>query len=87
MNRRTRMEIAVYPLGTGNPDVSEHVSRILGILDRCDLPFEVTTMGTIIEGPIDELFSLALRLHDSVLSDSVQRVVTVMKIDDIRGDA
>ena len=81
------MEIAVYPLGTGGPDVSEQVSRILKILDRCNLPFEVTTMGTLVEGPIDELFSLARRLHDSVFSDPVERVVTVMKIDDTRGDA
>jgi len=85
MTRRTRMEIAVYPLGTGSPDISEHVSRIVKILDRCDLLYEVTTMGTLVEGPVDELFSLARKLHDSVFSDPVERIVTVIKIDDTRG--
>lgn len=80
--RRTRMEIAVYPLGTKDASVSRQVSRIFDILDTCGLRHEVTLMGTVVEGTPDELFSLARRLHESVLADDVRRVVTVMKIDD-----
>ncbi len=84
MNQLCRLEVAVYPIGTADSDISEHVSRVMEILDRADLPYQVTTMNTIVEGPLDQLFALARNLHDSVFSDRVGRVVTIMKIDDRR---
>jgi len=82
---RARMEIAVYPLGTGEPSVSREVSAVFDVLDGCGLPYEITVMGTIVEGTPDELFDLARRLHGSLFSDTVRRVVTTIKIDDRRG--
>lgn len=79
---KARMEIAVYPLGTGNTSVSMEVSRVFDVLEKCGLTYEITVMGTIVEGPLDGLFKLARELHDAVLSDNVERVVTVIKIDD-----
>jgi uncharacterized protein (TIGR00106 family) len=81
---KARMEIAVYPLGTGNPSVSREVSAVFDVLERCGLPYEITVMGTIIEGTLDELFTLARELHDVMFSETVKRVVTVIKIDDRR---
>jgi uncharacterized protein (TIGR00106 family) len=76
------MEIAVYPLGTGDASVSREVSGIFDVLDRCGLPYEITLMGTIIEGTLEELLALARELHRAVLSDTVRRVVTHIRIDD-----
>ena len=81
---KARMEIAVYPLGTGNSSVTREVSKVFEVLESCGLPYEVTVMGTIVEGPPDDLFQLARKLHEAVLSDEVKRVVTVIKIDDRR---
>jgi len=81
---RTRMEIAVYPLGTGDASVSKEVSEIFAVLEQCGLYYEISVMGTIVEGSLDELFALARQLHDIVFSDGVKRVVTVIKIDDRR---
>jgi uncharacterized protein (TIGR00106 family) len=78
------MEISVYPLGTGNPIISREVSAVFEILDTCGLPYEISVMGTIVEGSLDELFQLARKLHDVVFSDTVRRVITVIKIDDCR---
>lgn len=78
------MEITVYPLGSGNSSISKEVSEIFEVLDKCDLQYQITTMGTIIEGTLDELFSIARELHEVVFSDAVKRVVTVIKIDDRR---
>jgi uncharacterized protein YqgV (UPF0045/DUF77 family) len=39
-------------------------------------------MGTIIEGTLDELLALARELHHAVLSDTVRRVITHIRIDD-----
>ena len=79
-----RMEIAVYPLGTGDASVSKEVSAIFDVLERSGLSYEINVMGTIIEGSLNELFALARRLHDVIFSDKVKRVVTVIKIDDRR---
>ena len=78
------MEIAVYPLGTDNASITKEVSKVFNVLDNCDLTYQITTMGTIIEGTLDELFALARELHEAVFSDSVKRVITTIKIDDKR---
>ncbi len=84
MSGKARMEIAVYPLGTSDPDISKDISKIFEILDLCELTYQITTMGTIIEGTLDELFVLARKLHEVVFSDTVRRVITVIKLDDRR---
>ena len=78
------MEIAVYPLGTDNASITKEVSKVFEVLDNCDLTYQITTMGTIIEGTLDELFALARELHEVVFSDSVKRVITTIKLDDKR---
>ena len=82
--KKARMEIAVYPLGTGDASVSREVSAIFDVLDECGLTYQITTMCTIVEGTLDELFSLARKLHDSMFSESVTRVVSTIKIDERR---
>ena len=84
MNANARMEISVYPLGTSKPGISKEVSAVFEILDSCGLPYEISVMGTVVEGSLDELFPLARKLHDVVFSDAVRRVVTVIKIDERR---
>ncbi len=81
---KARMEIAVYPLGTGDASVSKEVSAIFSVLDSCGLPYQITTMCTIIEGTLDELFSLARNLHESMFEENVNRVITTIKIDENR---
>jgi len=76
------MEITVYPLGTGDASVTREVSRIFDVLEKCGLPYQITLMGTIVEGSLDELLSLARDLHEIMFSDNVKRVVTVIRIDD-----
>ena len=83
-NEKARMEISIYPLGTGNSTISREISTVFNVLEQCGLPYEITIMGTIIEGTLDELFSLARELHDNVFSSAVKRVITVIKIDDRR---
>jgi uncharacterized protein (TIGR00106 family) len=78
------MEIAVYPLGTGDASVSREVSRVFDVLDRSGLSYQITVMGTVIEGEPDSLFALARELHAAVFGDTVNRVVTVIRIDERR---
>ena len=84
MSGSARMEIAVYPLGTGDTSVSREVSRVFDVLDRSGLPYQVTVMGTVVEGVTDALFTLARDLHAIVFGDTVNRVVTIIRIDERR---
>ena len=84
VSSEARMEIAVYPLETGKGTITKELTSIFTILDECHIQYQVTTMGTIVEGNVDELFSLARKLHDSVFSDTVKRVITCIKIHERR---
>jgi uncharacterized protein (TIGR00106 family) len=80
--RLARMEIAVYPLGTGEASVTREVAEIFPVLEASGLHYRVGEMGTTAEGTADELFALARRLHDAVLGSAARRVVTMIKLDE-----
>lgn len=79
------LEISVVPVGTGTPSVSGYVARAVDVLRQArDVKYELTAMGTIIEGDLETLFLLAKRMHEAVLAAGATRVVTTIKIDDRR---
>jgi len=78
------IEISIVPLGTAKPSVSQYVAESIKILEEeKNINYELTAMGTIIEGDsIEQLLAIAAKMHHSVFSDVVKRVVTTIKIDD-----
>ena len=81
-------EINIIPLGTGTPSVSEHVARAVKVLQQEKaLKYEITSMGTIIEGDLDKILEMVKKMHEEAFSDEVTRVVTILKIDDRRDKA
>ena len=79
------IDISVVPVGTGKPSVSEFVAGAVRILkNEPGIKYELTAMNTIVEGDLEQLLSLARRMHDSAFSSGVQRVVTTMRIDERR---
>ncbi|MCK4723583.1 MAG: MTH1187 family thiamine-binding protein, partial [Dehalococcoidia bacterium] len=47
-------ELAIVPIGTGDAGVSHYVAACLEILEgRKDLSYQLTPMGTVIEGYLD----------------------------------
>ncbi len=78
-------EISVVPLGTGTPSVSRYVARALRVLEgEKDIKYELTAMGTIIEGDLERLLNLAAKMHQSAFDAGAMRVVTTVKIDERR---
>ena len=76
-------EISVVPLGTGSPSVSEYVAGAIRVLQQeKDVSFELTPMGTIIEGDVSTILRVTERMHQSVFREGVTRVVTTIRIDD-----
>jgi uncharacterized protein (TIGR00106 family) len=81
-------EISVVPLGTKTPSVSQYVARAVKVLEReKDLKYEITPMGTIIEGDLDRILAVVRKMHEGVFGEGVTRVLTTVKIDDRRDKA
>jgi len=78
-------EISVIPLGTKTPSASNHVARAVKALQgEKDIKYEISSMGTIIEGDLDKLLTVIKKMHEATFSEEVARVVTVVRIDERR---
>jgi len=79
------IDVSVIPLGTETPSVSKYVAEAIKVLkDEKGVKYELTAMGTIIEGQLPHLLSLAHKMHDSAFNAGAMRVVTIIKIDERR---
>ncbi len=74
------VEFSVVPIGRGEA-LSEPVARIIDIVDRSGLPYQLTAMGTIVEGGWDEVLGLIRRCHETMRGQA-SRVTTHITIDD-----
>ena len=79
------LEISISPTGQGE-SVSEHVARVLDLIDRSGVPYQLTPMGTILEGEWDELIGLVTQCFELLRAD-FQRVGLHMKVDYRAGPA
>jgi len=81
-------EVSVVPLGTKTPAVSQYVARAVKVLEReKDLKYEITAMGTIIEGDLDRILAVVKKMHEGTFGEGVARVITTVHIDDRRDKA
>jgi uncharacterized protein (TIGR00106 family) len=76
--------LSITPLGTGTPSVSRYVAGVERILRGTKLRHELTAMGTIIEGDLDEILAVVRRMHEHPFTQGAVRVSTFVKIDDRR---
>jgi len=83
------VEVSVVPLGTGTTSLSPYVAACEKELreHRGDLHYELTAMGTIIEGDLEQILQLVRRLHEVPFKSGALRVSTTIKIDDRRDKA
>lgn len=80
------VEVTIVPLGTGSPSVSPYVAEVHKILEQAkeSIKFQMTPMSTIIEGELDDLFTVIRRMHEVPFFRGAERVSTSIKIDDRR---
>ncbi|HUL60172.1 MAG TPA: MTH1187 family thiamine-binding protein [Anaeromyxobacteraceae bacterium] len=76
--------LTITPLGTGTPSVSRYVAGVERILRATALKHQLTAMGTIIEGDLDEILAVVRRMHEHPFTEGAVRVSTLVKIDDRR---
>jgi uncharacterized protein (TIGR00106 family) len=77
------MEISIVPIGKG-ASISTYVADCVRVLKKEKLPFELSAMGTNVEGSLKNLIAVALKMHQVPFNKGAQRVVTTIKIDDRR---
>jgi uncharacterized protein (TIGR00106 family) len=77
-------EVSIVPLGIGKTGVSEYVAGAIQELKRSGLKFNLTPMGTIVEGNLDTVLEFIRRMHETPFQKGAKRVYTVIKLDDRR---
>ncbi|PLX90386.1 MAG: hypothetical protein C0614_00640 [Desulfuromonas sp.] len=78
------VEISITPLGTASPSLSEYVAGCVEVVAASGLAYQLTPMGTVIEGEIDQILSVIRQMHEQPFAKGAQRVSTLIKIDDRR---
>jgi uncharacterized protein (TIGR00106 family) len=73
------LEFAMFPMGRGE-SVSPFVARSLNIIDKSGLPYQLTPMGTIIEGDWEEVMAVVTACFEAMNADC-ERITTNIKID------
>ena len=78
------MEFSVLPLGTG-PRLSGAVADLLKIVHASGLAYQLTPLGTCVEGEWEDLFALVKRCHEKA-RESATHVVTTIRLEDDAGE-
>ncbi len=85
MKKQVIAEVKIIPLGTASPGLSHYVAACLDILRNApDTTYQITAMGTIIQGPLEQVINLTKRMHEVPFQMGAQRVFTSITIDDRR---
>ena len=79
----TIAEISIIPLGTKTPSVSKYVAAAIKTLQQEKaIKYEITAMGTIVEGDLDDILTVVRKMHEAVLNKGALRIITTIKIDE-----
>lgn len=73
------LEFSMSPLGQGE-SVSSYVARVVDIIDKSGLDYQLHAMGTVIEGEIDEVLSVLKSCFEELSSDC-DRISCTAKLD------
>jgi len=73
----------VLPIAVGEA-LSEHVAKIIAIIDESGLDYSLGSMNTTVEGGEEEVLGLIMKCHHAA-REMAPRVLTAITIDDRRG--
>ena len=78
------MQIMISPRVAQGESLSPYVAEIHKYLKKTKFPHQLHDMGTIIQGRVAELLTLARKLHELPFKKGIKRVYTIIQIDDRR---
>ena len=73
------LEFAMSPGGKGE-SISEWVARVIDVIDRSGVPYQLTPMGTILEGEWDQVIGVVSACFRELQRDCA-RIGVNLKID------
>ena len=76
--------LTVTPVGTETPSLSRYVAECARVLNESGVKHTLTPMGSVLEGPLEEILKIVAKVHEIPFSQGVQRVSTRLTIDDRR---
>jgi len=78
------IEVSIVPIGTGEPGIASFVAEAVKVFKKNGIKYEVTPMGTVLEGELSSLLKVIQQAHEACFSAGAKRVLTHIKIDDRR---
>lgn len=77
----------IFPLDKGDePSLAPYVAKTLRIIQNSGLPYELGSMGTVLEGEFDAIMGIVKQCHDT-LREVSDRVYLTLAIDSKPGDS
>jgi len=73
-------EFSIVPVGKGE-GLAKLVAGVMDIVDKSGLPYQLTAMGTLVEGDWDDVLALIKECHFEMRRQGT-RVLTRISIDD-----
>lgn len=78
------VEFAMFPTDKGD-SVSEYVSQIIDYIDKSGINYQLTSMGTILEGELNEVLSVIAECF-KILETQSDRIYSTMTFDYRKGN-
>lgn len=78
------VELSIVPIGIESTSLSSYVAQAVKVLKASSLEYQLTAMGTIISGDLDEVLGVIRKMHESCFETGAKRVLTQLRIDDRR---
>ena len=76
-------ELSLFPLGKSH-GMSADMAKVIDLIDKSGLPYQLTCMGTMLEGEWDEVIELIGRCRQ-VLLEKHERIYMLLKADEQKG--
>lgn len=78
-------EFTILPIGTQSTSVGNYIAMIPAVLDNFpNIYYEISGMGTCLQGDFDEIIKAIREVQETLFATGLQRIYTVIKIDDRR---
>lgn len=78
-------EFSMYPTDKGE-SVSKYVAQLIDHIDKSGITYQLTPMGTILEGSWEQVFGVISGCF-KILEPQSNRITTIIKVDYRKGDA
>lgn len=73
------IQVIPRPIGTAD-DRYRHVDAAIAVIQASGLKYEVHAMGTVVEGPPEQIWPLLQAVHEATLAAGAERTLTLIKV-------